>query len=73
MVNNNDLEFDSKDLFRKLFEDSVDATLIIEDNKFVDCNKATLKMLRIDSKEQVLNTRVFSIILMYYPNLLLET
>ncbi len=42
--------------FRKLFEDSADATLIIEDNRFIDCNKATLRMLKMDTKEQVFNT-----------------
>ncbi len=46
----------SEERFKKLFEDSADATLIIENNKFVDCNKATLKMLKMDTKEQVFNS-----------------
>ncbi len=41
-----------EDLFRKLFEDSADATLIIENNRFISCNKAALLMLRMDSKDQ---------------------
>ena len=43
-------------LYKKLFEESADATLIIKGNMFIDCNKATLSMFRMDSKQQVFNT-----------------
>jgi diguanylate cyclase (GGDEF)-like protein/PAS domain S-box-containing protein len=39
--------------FRTLFEGSSDAVLIMEDNKFVDCNPATIELLGYDSKESI--------------------
>ena len=42
--------------FQLLFENSADAYLILQDNRFVDCNQATVEMLRADSKEEVLAT-----------------
>ncbi len=45
----------SENRFRSLFEKSADARLIIEDNHFVDCNEAAVKMIRGTSKEDVLN------------------
>lgn len=47
---------ESEELFRRLFEDSGDALLLLVDGIFVDCNEVTVEMLRADSKEQVLNT-----------------
>ena len=47
---------ESERRFRSLFADSADAYLIIDNNLFVDCNQATLDMLRASSKEEVLNT-----------------
>ena len=44
------------DPYRELFERSADAILIIEDDTFVDCNQATVDMLRYHSREQVLGT-----------------
>ncbi|MCK5742289.1 MAG: PAS domain S-box protein [Chlorobi bacterium] len=41
--------------FRILFENSRDANLIIEDNLFVDCNDATVRMLGYKTKEDILN------------------
>lgn len=46
----------SEERFRTLFEDSTDAYLILQDNIFVDCNQATVEMLRANSKEEVLST-----------------
>jgi len=40
--------------YRDLFERSADAILIIEGDTFVDCNEATVRMLRYPSKEDVL-------------------
>lgn len=47
---------ENEERLRHLFDDSADATLLIENNSFVDCNKATLDILRMDSKKSVLNT-----------------
>lgn len=44
------------DAYRELFERSSDAILIIEGETFVDCNQATVEMLRYASREQVLRT-----------------
>ena len=44
---------ESEARFRKLFEDSADATLIIENNAFIDCNRAALTMLRLASVSQI--------------------
>ena len=40
--------------FRKLFEESALATLLIENGYFVDCNPAAIAMLRMTSREQLL-------------------
>lgn len=42
--------------YRSLFEMSDDAILVIDNNKFVDCNKAVVKMLGYKSKNELLNT-----------------
>ncbi|MEG0775445.1 HD domain-containing phosphohydrolase [Clostridium sp.] len=44
---------ESEETFRALFEGSSDAILILEDDKFTDCNTATIKMFGYSSKEQV--------------------
>ena len=44
---------ESEERFRKFFEESADASLIIEGDRFVDCNEAALKMLRMHSKEEL--------------------
>jgi len=47
---------ESEEKFRIMFEDSNDAILIIDQNRFVDCNNATVQMLRYPSKEKLLQT-----------------
>lgn len=42
--------------YRSLFEMSDDAILVIDNNKFVDCNKAVVTMLGYKSKRDLLNT-----------------
>lgn len=42
--------------YRDLFEKSEDAILIIHNRKFVDCNQATINMLRYHNKDELLNT-----------------
>lgn len=39
--------------YRELFEASADAILIIQDGHFVDCNQATVEMLRFETRNQV--------------------
>ena len=43
----------SEERFRKYFEESMDASLIIEGDRFVDCNLAALNMLRMNSKQEL--------------------
>lgn len=47
---------ESERKYKDLFDKSDDAILIINNHKFVDCNKATLKMLGYSTKEDLLNT-----------------
>jgi len=44
------------DQYRALFEQSADANLIIDGDKFVDCNQATVDMLRYQGKRELLKT-----------------
>lgn len=44
------------DRYRSLFENSADAILIIDGDTFIDCNQATVDMLRYDDKQQLLET-----------------
>ena len=45
----------SEERFRRLFEDSADAMLLIEDGRFVECNAAAVAMLRMGSRDELLN------------------
>ncbi len=45
----------SEERFRRLFEDSADAMLLIDDGRFVECNVAAVGMLRMASRHQLLN------------------
>jgi PAS domain S-box-containing protein len=47
---------ESEERFRRLFEDSADAILLIEQNRFIDCNLAALEMLRMHAKDELYNT-----------------
>ncbi|MCE9540063.1 MAG: PAS domain S-box protein, partial [Bacteroidetes bacterium] len=47
---------ESESKYRSLFEMSDDAILVIENEKFVDCNRAVVKMLGYKNKAEVLNT-----------------
>ncbi len=42
--------------YREYFERSADAILIIDGGSFVDCNEATVEMLRYPSKDEILRT-----------------
>ena len=56
------------DKYKIFFEKSVDAMLIIEGYKFVDCNKAALKMLHYDHKEEMINTHPAELSPEYQPD-----
>ena len=45
----------SEERFRRLFEDSADAMLLIDDSRFVECNAAAVAMLRMRSRDELLN------------------
>lgn len=47
---------DTASKYRSLFEMSDNAILVIENGKFVDCNKAVVKMLGYKTKKELLNT-----------------
>lgn len=44
------------DRYRSIFENSADAVLIIDGDTFIDCNRATVEMLRYHDKQQLLET-----------------
>jgi PAS domain S-box-containing protein len=44
-----------KDQYKELFDRSANAILVVIDDKFVDCNAATLKMLGYSDKQALLN------------------
>jgi len=47
---------ESEKKYKDLFEKSADAILVIQNGKFVDCNQATIKMLRYNNKDEFLMT-----------------
>ena len=47
---------ESEQKYKDLFEKSDDAVLILSDNQFIDCNMATVKMLRYNDKKELINT-----------------
>jgi len=47
---------ESENKYRTLFQYSADAILIIDEDKFVDCNPAAIKMLGYNNKKEFLNT-----------------
>jgi len=59
---------ESVEVFRHLFEDMNDPILLLKDGNFVDCNAATLKLLRYDSKERFLNRQPAEISPEYQPD-----
>ena len=47
---------ESEKRYKQLFNKVDDAILIIGEGKFIDCNGATVRMLRYNNKEELLNT-----------------
>ena len=54
--------------YRELFERSADANLIIDGDTFVDCNEATVKMLRYATREEFLQTHPSELSPEYQPD-----
>lgn len=50
-----------KDNFRLFFERSIDPSLLLEGDVFVDCNEAALALLRCPAKEQLIGLRPLNI------------
>ncbi len=46
---------EQKEAFESIFEYSSDGLALVEDEKFIDCNQAVIKMMRASSKEDFLN------------------
>ena len=59
---------ESEEVFRHLFEDMNDPILLLKNGSFVDCNAATLKLLRYDSKDEFLNRPPAEISPEYQPD-----
>jgi PAS domain S-box-containing protein len=57
-----------KNSFETLFEDSSDGLMLIQDGKFVECNKSIIDILAYDSKEQLLNVHPADISPQYQPD-----
>ncbi len=48
---------ESEEKFRLLFEKSADPILMLDGERFVDCNEATLKIMHCKGKDQLINAR----------------
>ncbi len=51
----------SAEWYQTLFDSCADAILVMEDNRFIDCNEAACRMLGADSKADVLGTEPWEI------------
>ncbi|MBT8131337.1 MAG: response regulator [Gammaproteobacteria bacterium] len=61
-------EHDSRDRYRTLFETSSDAILIMENDRFVDCNQAAVDMLRYKDKNALLQCHPWELSPEYQPD-----
>lgn len=59
---------ESEETFRRLFYESGDAILLLQDTEFVDCNTAALKMLGYPSFEEFSNKKPWEISPINQPN-----
>jgi len=64
---NNNLK-KSEEKYRVLFEKSNDAILLIENNKFIDCNMAAVKMFGYTDRSELLMTHPYKISPKYQDN-----
>ncbi|MEA2029775.1 MAG: SpoIIE family protein phosphatase, partial [Campylobacterota bacterium] len=59
---------EQKRVFEKLFYDTSDGILLISNNHFIDCNDAVVKMLKYQSKEELLLTHPSDLSPEYQPD-----
>jgi polar amino acid transport system substrate-binding protein len=59
---------EQKQVFEDIFEKSTDPIFLMKDGKVVDCNKATIKILGLQSKDEFINLRPASISPKYQPD-----
>lgn len=52
---------ESEEIFHKLFDESADATLLLDDKGFTACNKSTVKLLGYRTKEEVIGRQPWQI------------
>jgi len=52
---------ESEEKFRLLFEKSCDPILLLDDDVFIDCNEAALKLIRCTSKDRLIGIHPFDI------------
>ena len=52
---------DSEQRYKSIFDDSADATLILEAGRFTNCNDAAVQMFGFDNKEQLLSTKTIEL------------
>lgn len=50
------MKMPQNEIYKNIFEKSTDGMLIIQNDKFVDCNNSVVKMLHYANKKQLLNT-----------------
>ncbi|NUN09469.1 MAG: PAS domain S-box protein, partial [Ignavibacteriaceae bacterium] len=46
---------ESEETFRKLYEESADPILLLRGNRFISCNEATLKMLKLGDRSKIID------------------
>ncbi|WP_289054385.1 PAS domain S-box protein [Carboxylicivirga marina] len=67
MLNDNHLDY------KVLYEESADPVFIIQGGAIKDCNKATLEILNIDSKEAIRNLKLWELSPVYQPDGMLSS
>jgi len=59
---------EQKDTFEKLYLESSDGVLLLEDGKLIDCNDAVVNILKYKNKEQLLNIHISELSPKYQPD-----
>jgi len=59
---------EQKDVFQSLFNDSSDAISLIKDGVFIDCNNATLKMLKYKTKDNFIHLKPYQLSPEFQPD-----
>ncbi len=59
---------EQKDAFETLYQKSTDGILLLENNRFIDCNEAVVTMLGYRTKDEFLNTHPWDLSPTYQPD-----